>query len=132
MSDTRCRACGAPYLNDDPCSRDGCPCKGWRHRDFDALGEQEPFSEPPMETTFSFREPDPHLGVPQERGGVTTYPPMESEMADLRRLLQDILRLSSRIAGRTGRRSLLAEVETLLRIVRVWGGRGIHWGRDIL
>ena len=105
MSDTRCRACGAPYLNDDPGSRDGCPCKGWRHRDFDALGEQEPFSEPPMETTFSFREPDPYLGVPQEQGGVRTYPPMESEMVELRRLLHDVLELSSRIAGRFGPRA---------------------------
>ena len=132
MSDTRCRACGAPYLNDDPCSRDGCPCKGWRHRDFDALGEQEPFSEPRTDTTFRFRAPDPYLGVPQEQGGVTTYPPMESEMVELRRLLHDVLELSSRIAGRFGPRELLREVETLLRIVRVWGGRGIQWGRDIL
>ena len=85
-----------------------------------------------METTFSFREPDPYLGVPQEQGGVRTYPPMESEMVELRRLLHDVLELSSRIAGRFGPRALLREVETLVRIVRVWGGRGINWGRDIL
>ena len=69
------------------------------------MGEQEPFSEPPMETTFRFREPDPYLGVPQEQGGVRTSPPMESEMVELRRLLHDVLELSSRIAGRFGPRA---------------------------
>ena len=53
-------------------------------------------------------------------------------MVELWRLLHDVLELSSRIAGRFGPRALLREVETLVRIVRVWGGRGIQWGRDIL
>ena len=57
---------------------------------------------------------------------------MESEFVDLERLLQDVHELSSSIALRFGRRELLREVETLLRIVRVWGGRGIQWGRDLL
>ena len=119
-------------MNDDPCSRDGCPCKGWRHRDFDAFGQQEPVSEPPTDTTLRFLAPDPHLGVRQEQGGVTAYPTMESELVELRRLLHDVLGLSARIATRWGPRALHTEVETLLRIVCVWGGRDIQWGRDIL
>ena len=62
---------------------------------------------------------------------MAAYPPMESELVELRRLLHDVLELSARIARRWGPRELHTEVETLLRIVCVWGGQGIQWGRDM-
>ena len=78
---------------------------------------------------------------PSPRPGDAAVPPgepiapaadqdLEQDLAEVRGLLHELLEVSTRIGRRVGVTALHREVQTLERVVRVWGGRYIRWGRE--
>ena len=85
--------------------------------------------EAPPPVSPSPRGEDVEAPPPVSPSPPTAGPSLEQELAELRGLLHELLEVSMRIAQRFGLATLHRELETLERVVRVWGGRYIRWGR---
>ena len=126
-----CRLCGAPYLGGRVCSRVGCGRNGARQRDLWATWqEQGDVEQPPPGRQSRPREPEEEI-PPAGHSPPLHLPSFEQEMKELRGLLHELLEISVRIWQRFGLRSLHSEFETLLRVVRVWGGHNIRWSHKV-
>ena len=109
-----CRVCGAPYLGGRVCSRVVCPRNGRRQRDLAWQPEE-----------FATQGPEP-VPPPDQQG-----PSLHQLLAELRGLLHEVVETACLIAQRHGVAALRREVPTLERVVHVFGGRWIRWGREV-
>ena len=112
------------------CSRPDCPRNGRRQRDVRWMLEQnERDVEPPPPVSPSPRQEDAAPDVVEPPAPSPAELTFEQELAELRGLLHELLEVSTRICRRFGLTALYREVDTLERVVRVWGGRYVRWGR---
>ena len=133
MRGRACIVCGAAYLGHGVCSDRNCARNGRRQRDFllntgdesQGSGEARPLNP----VSPSPRAEPSAAAVVEAEGGGGAEGPTQEEMAELRGLLHELLELSTRISRPAGARALHREVETLERVVRVWGGAYIRWKR---
>ena len=134
MSGTDCIVCGAEYLGRGVCSNRTCARNGRRQRHLLLAHENEIVesgeARPPHPVSSSPREEPSAPAVEPALGGGAEAP-TQQDLAELRGLLHELLELSARISRQAGARALHREVETLERVVRVWGGAHIRWRGEI-